>query len=102
MRLKTPEDHARIENIKHPDRLPLDLLVPHYLIHSYLYYEMAHSLISDYDYDRLAISIYDNWDRITHVHKHMIDNESLKTSGFAIKYPLMVQGAARQIYKLTT
>jgi hypothetical protein len=94
-------DWEVVQRIRRPAALPLDLLIPNYLIHSYLYYEMAHSVITDYEYDKLAESIYDNWDRLDHPHKHVIDKESLKTSGFAIKYPLMVQGAARLIYKIT-
>lgn len=83
------------------ETIPTDLLVPHYLIHSYLYYELDHSVISDHDYDRLARRIDDEWDSVTHRHRCSIEREQLRTTGCGISYPLRAVGAAKMIYQLT-
>lgn len=76
---------------------PPDILVPHYLMHCYLYYETGTSVISDHDFDLLAKELVAHWDEAKgHRHADIIDFNSLVacSSGYYIKYPLMVQGAA--------
>lgn len=70
-----------------------NLLVPHFIIHSYLYYVVGTPAISDATFDLIVTSLDQNWDRITHRHKDRIDRSLLKT-GFYLKYPEIAKGAA--------
>ncbi|MCW2317150.1 hypothetical protein M2322_002704 [Rhodoblastus acidophilus] len=70
-----------------------NLLVPHFLIHSYLYYKLDHPIISDDAFDSLAKELGAKWDSIVHPHKAAIDPTLLKT-GYYLGYPVRVPGAA--------
>jgi hypothetical protein len=95
---RTRADIAQMGRI---DTIPTDLLVPHYLIHSYLYYKLDHSVIADHEYDMLAKRIQDEWEEINHRHRKYIQRDCLRTSGFALTYPLRAVGSAKMIYELT-
>lgn len=73
-----------------------NLLVPHFIIHSYLYYVVGTPAISDATFDRIVKSLDENWDRITHRHKDRIDRSILK-SGFYLIYPEIAKGAALRL-----
>ena len=78
----------------------LDLLVPKYLIHSYLYYEQDTNLISDEEFNSICKKLLDNFDEIEHPHKYLLDKESLKANTeFTIKYPSIVKHCAKIRYK---
>lgn len=81
------------------DLLPRDLLVPHYLIHCYLYYEQAESIISDHQFDMLARRLWEEWDEVEHVHAHLIDPNALLSGGSYLKgrYPLRVKSSAARL-----
>lgn len=81
------------------DLLPRGLLVPHYLIHAWLYYEAAESIITDRQFDELARRLYDEWGDVEHHHVHLIDPNALLSGGSYLrgKYPLRVQQAAAQL-----
>lgn len=71
-----------------------------YLMSCYLYYEEDVHVLSDTQFDNLCKELLDHWDEFEHPHKHLITTEDLKAgTGYAIKYPLMVIGAARQWYR---
>lgn len=72
------------------------LLVPHFLIHSWLYYVADHPLIQDATFDHLVKLLDEKWDRIEHPHKALIDRSLLK-SGFYLAYPSIVEPAARAL-----
>ena len=91
-------DIARMGSI---ETIPTDLLVPHYLIHSYLYYELDHSVIADHEYDKLARRIDEEWETIEHLHRSVITRTNLRTTGCGLSYPLRAVGAAKLIYELT-
>lgn len=75
-----------------------NLLVPHYLIHSYLYYELDKAVISDTLYEELCIALDRQWDQVVHHHKRLIDRSSLAAgTGYYLKYPVRVQQAARSL-----
>lgn len=78
------------------DLLDSGLLVPHYLIHCYLYYEEGTSLISDKQFDELAQRLWQEWDCVDHVHKDLIDPEALTSGGSYLsgKYPIRVKNSA--------
>ena len=64
-----------------------NMLVPYYLMHSYLYYEMNEPIISDTEYDELCRELKDKWDSVEHFHKHLIDVNSLGAgTGYQVKY----------------
>lgn len=56
---------------------PMHRKVAHYLIHSFLYYQIGHSVISDEEYDSICRYLLDNFDAIEHEHKHLLDKEAL-------------------------
>lgn len=76
----------------------LNMLVPYYLMYSYLYYHHNVSLIEDHEYDRICKKILDEWDNIEHRHKSLINKDSLSAgTGYDLEYPLIVQNAALQL-----
>lgn len=57
--------------------LPPGLLVPHYLMASYLYYIAYQSPMTDEAYDYLCKRLYAEWDEVEHQHKHLVEHEAL-------------------------
>lgn len=78
-----------------------NLMVPWYLMSSYLYYCKDISLLSDGLYDKLCADMIEAWPEITHRHKHLIDLEALKAgTGFQLReddYPQIVKCAAARL-----
>lgn len=75
------------------------MLVPHFLIHSWLYYVADTPVIGDATFDALVQMLGDQWDAVEHRHKVLIDRSLLK-SGFYLAYPRIVEGAARSFASL--
>lgn len=73
-----------------------NMLIPHYLIHSYLYYELDVAVISDLLYEDLCKQLLREWDRVEHRHKDLVDKGSLTAgTGYYLKdYPGIVKGSA--------
>ena len=72
-----------------------NMLVPYYLMYSYLYYEKDSPIISDAEYATICKRLHDEWDDIEHYHKHIIDKENLVAgTGYSIKYPTIVKDSA--------
>lgn len=66
-----------------------------FLVHSFLYYIADQPVLRDRDFDMLCQTLVKEWDEVDHPHKHLVTLDDLKaSSGFAIKFPLMVEGAA--------
>jgi len=75
-------------------------LVPIYLMSSYLYYEHDKNVIDDIQFDYLCKKLYDNWDSVEHMHKHLIDKDNLKAgSGYGITYTNMIMSSAMSWYE---
>lgn len=78
-----------------------NLLVPWYLMTSYLYYVKDKSVVSDRTYDDLCKRLLAEWNWIEHRHKDLIDREALAAgTGYYIKesdYPLIVKSAAERM-----
>ena len=75
-----------------------NMLVPYYLMYSYLYYKKNESLISDNEFDDLCKDLLKNWDNINHMHKHLISRESLEAgTGYDLKYTSMIISAANSL-----
>ena len=80
-----------------------NMLVPYYLMYSYAYYKENESLVDDTEYDQICRELIEKWDTITHWHKPLLDLESLKAgTGYDIKYPPRVVGAALSLIKENT
>jgi len=74
-----------------------------YLLSSYLYYVEDVHILADQQFDSLCKELADRWDEITHQHKYLISRDDLEAgTGYAIQYPQIVVGTARQWYRLQT
>lgn len=74
---------------------PLSYKFAIYMVTSYQYYELSRALIPDSDYDQLCKELDAGYDDFEHQHKHLVDRGQFAAgTGYAIKYPLMVQHAA--------
>jgi NAD-dependent DNA ligase len=66
-----------------------------------MYYIEDESLVSDSEYDTLCVRLLNNFDKIEHRHKYLINKEDLKAgTGFALSkkdYPSIVIGAAKHL-----
>lgn len=75
-------------------------LISQYLVHSYLYYQLDNSTVSDGEYDNLAKQILENWDNIEHPHKHLISKDALHAGTFLLsedEYPTIVKDTAKMM-----
>ena len=76
--------------------LHINRLVPFYLMSSYLYYKEDRQVLTDEDFDKLAKRLLDNWDKVEHMHKHLISKEDLQAgTGYAIQYTQRIINAAK-------
>lgn len=74
------------------------MLVPHYLMACSLYYVEDDPLISDALFDEMSKELLAKWGTVEHFHKHLINEDDLRAgTGYAIKYPARVVGAARAL-----
>ena len=97
-------EHAEVQRQMMQDEdyleyLPPELLVPHYLIHCYLYYKLNSPIIEDHVFDALARELKSHWEVVEHIHKHLIDPEALSSGGSYIAFPLMVEKSAESLWQ---
>jgi hypothetical protein len=72
-----------------------NMLIPHYLMHSYLYYVMDDPVVSDSMFDTVCKRLLVELDGLSHMHKPLVDPSLLVAgSGFNLQFPGMVVGAA--------
>ena len=77
------------------DEISINRLVPYFLMSSYLYYEHDKAVFDDGEFDYLCKRLLNNFDNITHVHKHLISKQDLESgSGYATKYTNMIMSSA--------
>lgn len=82
------------------DKVSLNRLVPIYLMSSYLYYEHDKNVLDDTQFDYVCKKLYDNFDDVTHMHKHLLDKDNLKAgSGYGITYTNLIMSSALAWYK---
>ena len=82
------------------NKISIHRLVPYFLMSSYLYYTNNKSVFSDIDFDYLCKRLLDNFDNITHVHKHLISKDDLLSgSGYATEYTQMIISSALVWYE---
>jgi len=72
-----------------------NMLIPYYLMLSYLYYEQNVSLIDDAEFDKLCKTLLEKLDNLNHMHKHLVSKESLTAgTGYDIKYTNLIKDSA--------
>ena len=72
-----------------------NMLVPYYLMHSYLYYVMNEPIIEDIEYDEICRELKEKWDSVNHYHKHLIDKQSLGAgTGYQLQYNKRIECAS--------
>lgn len=71
-----------------------------WLVHCFLYYRACQPVLKDRDFDKLTQRLKEEWDFVNHPHKSLVSMEDLNAgSGYAIQYPLSVEGAAWQLLR---
>ena len=80
-----------------------NMLIPYYLMLSYLYYEKNISLIEDTEFDTMCKTLLEKLDGLTHMHKHLVKKESLTAgTGYDIKYTNMIKDSAMKLSEVWT
>jgi len=75
-----------------------NMLIPYYLMFSYLYYEKNISLIDDAEFDGMCKTLLDKLDTLSHMHKHLVKKESLTAgTGYDIKYTNLIKDSAMRL-----
>ena len=72
-----------------------NMLIPYYLMFSYLYYVKHISLIEDTEFDQMCKTLLEKLDGLTHMHKHLVKKENLTAgTGYDIVYTNMIKDSA--------
>ena len=78
-----------------------NMLIPYYLMFSYLYYEKNISLIDDAEFDGMCKTLLEKLDTLTHMHKHLVKKESLTAgTGYDIKYTNLIKDSALKLKEI--
>ena len=78
-----------------------NMLIPYYLMFSYLYYEKNISLIDDAEFDGMCKTLLDKLDTLSHMHKHLVKKESLTAgTGYDIKYTNLIKDSAMKLKEI--
>ena len=78
-----------------------NMLIPYYLMFSYLYYEKNITLIDDTEFDQMCKTLLDKYDELKHMHKHLVKKESLTAgTGYDIVYNNRIVSAAMALKKV--
>ncbi len=80
-----------------PYSVDLDVLIPRYLVHAYLYYRQGTTLISDQCFDSIARRLHQEWDNVTHPHKELIEHDALLSGANYIQFPRRIEQAAHYL-----
>lgn len=74
--------------------------VSRYMMCSYAYYELNHSLIADEEFDQLAVYLLENKDTYKdHPHMKLLDDDTLRAGTYLGKYPEIVKSATKRYIK---
>ena len=90
---------AMMQDEDYVEFLPTELLVPHYLIHCFLYYKMNKPIVDDHVFDELARRLDDEWEEAEHFNRDLIDREGLSSGGHYINYPRRVECSAQSLWQ---
>ena len=77
-----------------------NMLIPYYLMFSYLYYEKDIVLIDDGEFDQMCKNLYDKYDDLEHMHKNLVSKSDLTAgTGYGIKYTNIIKESAMKLQK---
>ena len=72
-----------------------NMLIPYYLMFSYLYYEKNISLIEDTEFDQMCKTLLDKFDEVEHINKNLVSKSDLTAgTGYGITYTNRIKSAA--------
>ena len=75
-----------------------NMLVPYYLMLSYLYYEKDITLIDDTEFDQMCKTLLEKYDEVEHMHKHLVSKGALTAgTGYDIVYTNMIKDSAMKL-----
>ena len=78
-----------------------NMLIPYYLMFSYLYYEKNISLIDDGEFDKMCKTLLEKYDDLEHMHKHLVTKGDLTAgTGYGIKYTEMIKNSAMTLERV--
>ena len=89
-------------NVSHRiwDKNP-NMLIPYYLMFSYLYYEKNISLIDDGEFDKMCRTRLEKYDDLEHMHKHLVSKGDLTAgTGYGIKYTEIIKNSAMTLERV--
>ena len=78
-----------------------NMLIPYYLMFSYLYYEKNISLIEDGEFDKMCRTLLEKYDDLEHMHKHLVSKGDLTAgTGYGIKYTEIIKNSAMTLERV--
>ena len=77
----------------------ISMSVPLYLMMSYAYYEEDKPIASDSTFDKVSKLMLENWKKIKHPHKKLINLDNLKAGTYLGKYPTIVKDTVDMVRK---
>ena len=80
----------------------ISMSVPLYLMMSYAYYEEDKPIASDSTFDKVSKLMLENWKKIKHPHKKLINLDNLKAGTYLGKYPTIVKDTLEMVRKTYT
>ena len=75
----------------------ISMSVPLYLMMSYAYYEEDKPIASDSTFDKVSKLMLENWKKIKHPHKKLINLDNLKAGTYLGKYPTIVKDTLEMV-----
>ena len=78
-----------------------NMLIPYYLMFSYLYYEKDITLIDDEEFDQMCKTLLEKYDEVEHINKDLVKKENLTAgTGYDIKYTNMIKDCAMELQRV--
>ena len=75
----------------------VNMTVPWFLMAAYAYYVQDDPILTDSTYDRLCRRMLEEWDKIEHMHKHLITKNDLEAGTYLGEYPSRIEGAIKSL-----
>jgi hypothetical protein len=72
--------YKRLPFILNFSKLSINRYVPIYLMSCFAYYCLGEPFLLDSDHDTLCKHLYEEWDNVEHIHKHLVEREALLAS----------------------
>lgn len=99
---RTAQERLNMERSTNPTNLSANVLLTRFLMSCYLYYVEDVCVLTDAEFDAVTEELKKRWTEVTHPHKELISMDDLVAgTGYAIKYPNSLIGAARAWYNMS-